>query len=145
MIKCNDFLRSRIFKYTHHLKGVRNQHKDFYFVNQMLPDQLFVEKREVQYTIKKLKQQNKTLPVNEQKKVTIKNKVLHMDGKPQIKFVRPSTVSEILSVDSKGQDRMNAIPMAASDIFKKKKKAVNLLGMLQKLNQWQMHVELTGE
>ena len=43
LVHCAPSLRSRIFNYTHHLKGVRNECNDFYYVNQMYPEKYQVE------------------------------------------------------------------------------------------------------
>ena len=73
IIKCSDGLRNRIFKYTSYLKGVRNKHGDFYFVNKMMPEQHLAERKETRYAIKKLKEQNRqNLRPHERKKWTIK-------------------------------------------------------------------------
>ena len=89
-------------------------------MNQLLPDQYFAERKEMQHKIKLVKRMNKDRPQNEQTKFSIKNNTLSLDGKPQNKLVHTPSVAEILTIDPKEQDHMNSIPKATWDISKEK-------------------------
>ena len=65
VVHCKLSLRSRVFGYTHNLQEMRNARNGFYYVNQQVPEEHAVARKEMQYKFKKIKDLNKVLPVND--------------------------------------------------------------------------------
>ena len=99
--------RSRIFNYTQHLRGLKNDLNEFYYVNQQLPEQYAAEKKEIQHQLKKIKDKNKTLPADQQINAKIKNGTLLIDNVPQSKAVKVPPLSEVMSISSQEHEKMD--------------------------------------
>ena len=102
------------------MKGLRNINNDFYYANQQCPEQYIAERKDMQDKIQQVRGKNKSLPPERQVKAVIKNKTLLINNVPQKTAIRPPTLAEIFVVDRREQEKIDEIPMAASELTSEK-------------------------
>ena len=111
-------LRQRIFNYTHHLRGLKNDVNEFYFINQHYPERYQAEYREV-LDKAKIKRKNKRLPDNQKVKVAIKRN-LCVNVIPQKNPIHPPTVKELMKIEKKEMDKIEDMNFGISESIKEK-------------------------
>ena len=92
VVRCTHSLRSRIFNFTHNLKGKTNSRGDYYNVQPQLPEPLLSEKISREEQLKSIRKANQAIPEEEKDKrvqAYIKNKTLIVNNVPQKQRIHP--------------------------------------------------------
>ena len=110
-------MRDKVFNCTQHLKGIKNELVDYYYVNQQYRDEHAAIRKEIQQKVKKIKEENLSLPKDKQIHFKVSNKQLLINGNPQVKQVIPPIVCEILNLDKAETDKMDKIKLSALDVI----------------------------
>ena len=122
VIKCSHFLRENIFKHVVHLKDVKNDHGDYYYIRQQLPEPMLSQQIERQQKIKEVKKANAEIQdVTKHRTIEIKNKVLCLDKVPQKQFVTPPTIIEVFNCTKEDRKKIDKIKVHDSSVVTEKK------------------------
>ena len=121
VVKCKRSLRSRIFDFTKNLKDLKNENGDFYQVSPQLPEPILTKRRETRETVMEMKKKNDQL-ADPTKKVNVefKNGILHLNGKPERKYITPPSVTDVLNLTPDMVKKMDQIHFEQSTTFQEK-------------------------
>ena len=118
--KVSPELRHSIFMYTKNLKGQKNELKDYYYVDPQLPEEMSAKRCEVNYEIKKVKDQNLTLNDEQKLQYKVQDQELIVNGAPRKNPFSPPTAADILSLSKKEMDRILDIPVQEMEMVAEK-------------------------
>ena len=94
-----------IHSHTENLRRVKNERGSFYYVSNMLPNQMNEKRRQLREWVKI----NKKLPVAKRLQMSIKKGKLIIDGKEHKPEIEPPNVKAILKMPQKEQDLANKL------------------------------------
>ena len=112
--RCVYHLAEAIMENANKLKDKKNKEGDYYKVARQLPEPLYTQNQERRELIRETRKRNQTLDPAKQIKIEVKQGLVYLDGKPQRKFIRPSTMSEILTITKEEQEKLDQIHLESS-------------------------------
>ena len=120
VVKCAHDLHTTIFGYSKNLKGLKNEHGDYYRVSSQLLEPLNTQNRERREKIAATHKLNETLDSKDKIKIEVKGNMLLLNGKPQKKYVTPPTIREMMAIPPEVQVKMDKIILHESEMVKEK-------------------------
>ena len=114
VVRCLPRLRDRALQNSKKLKDITNDNDNAYYINRQVPESHTAERKDINHTIKKVKETNKNKPPNLKQRYQVRKRTLFINDKPVFKQVRPPTVLELFPEKSE-QERMNKIKLSTAE------------------------------
>ena len=111
VVRCSPAAKQKMLDNSKKLAKKTNANGGSFYINQQIPESVMAEKKNIAHEIKRIRDGNKDLPLQQRTRYRVKNRVLYIEGKPVQKAIAPPSIRDMIPDTIAEQEKMEKIKL----------------------------------